>query len=256
MSRRALASHRLNSAIRPVIDKLEPRMLLAAGDFKLQIIHASDGEAGVPALDDIPRFSAVVNGLKDDFANTMILSSGDNWIPGPFYTAGADPSLNALLGAADKGRADVAVMNEIGFQAAAFGNHEFDEGTARVRSIIDASGAWGGAKFPYLSANLNFAPNSDLSPLVTADGQEASAIPKKIAKSTVITVNGTKFGIVGATTPLLPNISSPGTVQTKPSTTVDPLTPALLTQLAAEIQPAIDALTAAGVKNIILMSHL
>ncbi len=241
-------------------EPLEKRSLLAV-DFTLQILHASDLEAGVPALDDAPRFSAVMNGLRDDFANTVILSSGDNWIPSPFYTAGADPSLTDELGTPDKGRADMAIMNAIGFQASAFGNHEFDEGTARVRAILAAGGGYEGASFPYLSSNLDFVPNADLSSLVRPDGQEASTNPGKIAKSAIITVNDAmlgpqRIGLVGITTPLLPVISSPGTVVTRPSPVSEPLTPANLQALANEVQPAINALTAAGVDKIIVMSHL
>jgi 2',3'-cyclic-nucleotide 2'-phosphodiesterase (5'-nucleotidase family) len=79
-------------------EPLESRTLLAS-DYTLQILHASDLEGGVPALDDAPRFSAVINGLRDDFANTVVLSSGDNWIPGPFFTASDDPSLAPIVGA-------------------------------------------------------------------------------------------------------------------------------------------------------------
>ncbi len=55
-------------------------------NFQLQLLHASDQEAGIPALDDAPRFSAVLNALKNqdanndklpDYANTILLSSGD-----------------------------------------------------------------------------------------------------------------------------------------------------------------------------------
>ncbi|NJO44643.1 MAG: hypothetical protein HC835_02840 [Oscillatoriales cyanobacterium RM2_1_1] len=52
--------------------------------FELQILHASDQEAGIPALTDAPGLSAVLNALEDDFENTIKLSSGDLFIAGPF----------------------------------------------------------------------------------------------------------------------------------------------------------------------------
>lgn len=67
-------------------------------DFTLQLFHAADQEAGIPALDDIPRFSAVLNALRAQdidndgipgFANTLTLSSGDAYIPGVFLNASA-----------------------------------------------------------------------------------------------------------------------------------------------------------------------
>ena len=99
----------------------EPPM--TAAPFQLQLLHLADQEAGIPALDDAPRASAVINALKADYENTLILSSGDAIIPGLFFTA----SEEAFGGA---GRADIAIQNELGIQAIAFGNHEFDLGTA------------------------------------------------------------------------------------------------------------------------------
>ncbi|MEA5512648.1 choice-of-anchor I family protein [Nodularia sp. UHCC 0506] len=228
-------------------------------NFQLQLLHAADQEAGISALDDAPRFSAVLNALKNedkdndgnpDYANTVILSSGDAYIPGLLLDASADPSLAPLLGTEGRGRADIIIQNELGFQAIAFGNHEFDSGTGFINSVIAPDGTYPGANFPYLSANLNFAPNTDLAPLVTTDGQEASTIPGKIAKSTVITVNGERIGVVGATTPLLPRIASPGTVEVLPANPTD------IVALAAEIQTSVDALTATGINKIILLAHM
>lgn len=59
--------------------------------FRMQILHASDFEGGIPAIDDAVRFSAVLNRLRTDpnlpssiIPNTLTLSSGDNYIPGAF----------------------------------------------------------------------------------------------------------------------------------------------------------------------------
>lgn len=220
-------------------------------DFTLQLLHAADQEAGVAALEDAPRFSAVLNALKDDFSNTVILSSGDAYLPSPFFFAGGDPSLAPIIGAAGQGRADIAIQNELGFQAIAFGNHEFDLGTSVIESLIQPSGAYPGAKFPYLSANLDFSRDTALNDRIVADGLEASTIPGRIAKSTVITVNGEKIGVVGATTPTLPNISSPGPgVVTSPSNSSD------YDALAAIIQQSIDQLTAQGIDKVIGLFHM
>jgi len=216
--------------------------------FKLQIIHASDLEGGVATPEDAPRFSAIINGLESEYPEqTLILSSGDNYIPGPFLIAGADPELDEVLGSAGPGRADIAIMNAVGFEASAFGNHEFDLGTLQVAEVIAADGAYPGTAFPYLSANLDFGTDSNLSGFVVLDGQAPQ--PNSIAKSVVIDVNGELIGVVGATTPLLDDISSPGDVAVLPEDPED------LAALAAEIQPAVDALTSQGINKVILASH-
>jgi 2',3'-cyclic-nucleotide 2'-phosphodiesterase (5'-nucleotidase family) len=238
------------------VEALEARDVPA---FTLQILHASDFEAGLSAAQDAPRFAAVVDWLEDTYPNTVRLSSGDNYIPGPFFNAGGDPALGPVLGAASVGRADVEVLNRIGIEASAVGNHEFDAGPREVRNIIASSGAWRGAQFPYLTSNITFAaPNDIAAPppnLQVAGGQEANTVRGRIAPSAVITVNGEPVGLVGVTTPLQRSLTTLG-----PAATVLPTDlgddPEDMAALAAVVQPAVDALTAAGVDKVVLLSHL
>lgn len=222
-------------------------------NYTLQLLHASDMEAGLAAVQDAPNFAAVVDFFDNIFSNTLILSSGDNYIPGTFFNAGGDPALNALLGgngAASVGRADIEILNRIGIEASAFGNHEFDAGTREVRNIIAAAASWGGAQFPYLSSNLNFTTDANFNGLTRAGGLEANTIKGRVAPSAIITEGGEKIGVVGVTTPMLASISSPGSVGVSPANADD------MAALAAIVQPAIDALIASGTNKIIVMSHL
>ncbi len=209
--------------------------------FTAQILHAADQEANTEATTNAPNFSAVVNGLVDDFATTLRLASGDIYIPGPFFFS-------------TNGEADIIINNHIGFEASVPGNHEFDLGTDAFESLIEPDlPDFPGSNFPYLSANLDYSNNSDLSNLVTADGQEASTIPGQLARSAVITKGGETLGLVGATTPLLPNISSPGTVEVSPPGGVDN-NPAL----AQIVQNEVNALLANNpdIDKVILLAHL
>ncbi len=250
--------------------------------FTLQILHASDMEAGLTATQNAPRFAAVIDTLRRTHPNTIVLSSGDNFIPSPFLSASEDPSMQTpLRNAASRyytgtqavraaiGRTDIAMLNLMGFQASVFGNHEFDLGTSELNGMIGvdirSNGAdkrWLGAQFPYLSANLNFSGDANLSYLVTTDGQEhtnfrtsptitANSQKKGIARSTVITVNGEKIGIVGATTQILASIASPGaTTMVGPQINDMPA-------LAAILQPTIDSLRfGQGINKIVLLAHL
>jgi 2',3'-cyclic-nucleotide 2'-phosphodiesterase (5'-nucleotidase family) len=221
--------------------------------FTLQILHASDLEASVAAVQDAPRFSAVINALRPQFPNTVVLSSGDNYIPSPFYNASADPSLRGRYDRTP-GKADMEILNAIGFEAAAFGNHEFDQGTRQIRDLIrpDTSRGYAGARFPYLSANLSFSGTGELaSSDFAADGQEASSIRGKIVKTAVITVGGERIGLVGATTTRLAAISSPG-----PEVRVEGRVDDTDQVNAALIQDFVNQLTAQGINKIILLAHL
>jgi len=218
--------------------------------FELQVLHASDLEASTPAIEDAPRFSAVLEALRSTNANTLVLSSGDNYIPGPFFNAGNSDEVGAVIGAAGRGRADIAIMNAIGFQASALGNHEFDAGSGTLASAIGADGDYPGAQFPYLSSNLDIGDGNPLASLVVGDGMAPQ--PNSIAGSVVFEIGGEMVGVIGATTPLLGTISSPGDA----ALTIQPPDPNDLAALAAIIQAQADALTAAGVNKIILVSHL
>lgn len=231
------------------------------GTFTLQLLHAADQEAGLDALVDAPNFSAVLDALRDEdldgdgtpgFANTLTLSSGDAYIPSPFFSA-SDEAFG------DFGRGDIIIQNELGFQAIAFGNHEFDLGTGEIEDLIEADEEddFPGTQFPYLSSNLDFSTDDNLAGFVVEDGLSASEIPNSISGNTIITVNGEQIGVVGATTPTLDDISSPTDVAIAPLE-FDSNDPDDIAALAAEIQESVDSLLADNpeINKVILLAHM
>ena len=218
----------------------------------LQLLHAADMEGDIEALDNAPRFSSVLNALKAEFENTVIIGAGDSYIPGPFFAAGNDQSLRDVLGREGSGRADILILNAMGFMASALGSHEFDAGTGTLGGLIRNDGrGYVGTAFPFLSANLDFSLDSNLADLVVDAGQEASTIPNSITKSVVITtVSGEKIGVVGVTTPRIRSISKSGDVG------IAPEDPDNIVALSAIVQESVDALTATGVNKIIVTGHL
>ena len=236
-------------AITPVFSDNEAE---TDGSFILQLLHAADMEGGVEALENAPRFSSVLNALKVEFEDTVIIAAGDSYIPGPLFAAGNDRSLRDVLGREGSGRADIMILNEMGFMAAALGNHEFDAGTSVLRGLIRDDGrGYVGTAFPFLSANLDFSLDSNLADLVVDAGQEASTIPNSITKSAIITTpSGERIGVVGVTTPGLRSISKSGDVGIAPEDPDD------IVALAAIVQESVDGLTAAGVNKIIVAAHL
>ncbi|WP_428261092.1 5'-nucleotidase C-terminal domain-containing protein [Haliangium sp.] len=195
--------------------------------FKLALFHNNDGESALIGDDDFggaARFLTALNGLRTrasaDGRAVVTLSSGDN------YLASA-----ALTVSQRRGRPffDSLVLGQMGYDALALGNHEFDFGPDFLADMItDTTG-----DVPFLSANLDVSGEPSLAALATAG---------RIAKSTVVTKQGRQIGIIGATTPNLPNITSPGAVT--------------VGDVATAVQAEVDALESAGVNIIILISHL
>ena len=205
--------------------------------FYFHLLHSNDGEsqlidAGGSESDfgGVARFKTVVDNLRTDASTlpnnatnrgVILISSGDNFLAGPEFNASVAGGVPFY---------DTQAMQLIGYDAACLGNHEFDLGPAVLADFI--GGFTDGT--PFLSSNLDFTNEPSLSPLVDAG---------RIAKSIVLTVAGEQVGIVGATTPNLRTISSPG-----------------LTIVGQDVlnavQTEIDTLTLAGVNKIILSSHL
>src|SRR5690554_1090959 len=114
-------------------------------------------------------------------------------------------------------------FNQMGFDVVATGNHEFDDGPEEFMKFIEA------AEFPIIGGNFD----------VTRDEN----LRGKIKGSYVIEVGGEKIGIIGATTEDTPEIAAPG----------DDIE---FTSVIDYVRGASEALDAAGVNKIILLSHI
>jgi len=195
--------------------------------FALTIMHNNDGESEL--LDDdgvggVARFLTALQSISSENVSagigTMLVSSGDNFLAGPEYSASEALGTNF----------DVTALEAFGYDAIDLGNHDFDFGPDVLADFINAYTT----PPTYLSSNLDFTNEPGLDALVTAG---------VIKPSTTIDVNGTTVGIVGATTPAITSISSPRGV------IVDD-------DVAGNIQTEIDALQAADVDVIVVISHL
>lgn len=285
--------------------------------WELRIIHTSDQEAGKKALIDIPALVAVMEHLdRLPYRNTLKLTSGDLLIAGPFMNASqflySSPETYSNLKphqrsleplAMRPGIADMIINSNLGWQAAAIGNHEFD-GIAQAGGILnkgnffeliskdpklrnyDGKGigtdaksyrqkgagigpdGYQGATFPYLSVNLDFnsfKANREGQSIFEAYGlQDRTGTPQvasanTLARSTIIPVGNEKVGVIGATTPFLPDIVGgltssnmlAGSYRSKETTP---------TEQAAALRPLIkqevDTLQQRGINKIVLLTHL
>ncbi len=226
--------------------------------YTLQLLHYADIDGNEEiALASVDEFSALVNAFSNDKKYgkaTLVLSSGDNIIPGQRFYSAEQSEIRALTGSNEPGHFDIALMNAFNTKASALGNHELDASPKEFLDALKSESKNGvtfpGANFPYLSSNIDFSTDEDTAKKIGENGEDYAKLAGKLAAYTVVTVNGEKIGIVGATTPLLGTITSIGTMTMYPKEGLD------IPKLAAKIQESVDALTAKGINKIILLAHM
>ncbi|MGH3097246.1 MAG: bifunctional metallophosphatase/5'-nucleotidase [Streptosporangiales bacterium] len=210
--------------------------------FTLTLMHSNDMESQLLGVDaggaelgygGVARFATVVDQLRRDATHgppgpgeaahraALVLSSGDNYLAGPEFTASLEHGIPFY---------DATAMRLIGYDASAIGNHGFDFGPDTFADFVQSTkGA-----FPFVSANIDVSGEPRLAEFAD-DGT--------IVARTVVRKRGARIGLVGLTTPALPTITSPRNV-----TVSDDLVNIVRKQVAA--------LTDSGVNKVVLVSHL
>ena len=148
--------------------------------FPLTIMHTNDTHSWhQPNADGNggdARLAAVVNQIRAEGGNTLLLDGGDRFTGTLFH--------RVYLG-----QDQVEVMNLLGYDAMTLGNHEFDNGGDVLLAFLQ------GINFPVVSANIDFGSNA--------------ALAEEVAPYVVLEVGGQQVGVIGLTTPETPVISSP-----------------------------------------------
>lgn len=101
---------------------------------ELHILSVNDMHA---TLDHMPMLAAIADSLREIDKQTLVFSAGDNRTGDPVNDLYPIPTYPMT-----------ALMNLIGFNATALGNHEFDSGQKGLSKVITTS------NFPYLCANM------------------------------------------------------------------------------------------------------
>jgi 5'-nucleotidase / UDP-sugar diphosphatase len=185
-------------------------------DGESKLFPSSTGEAG--AAEFITLLDSLRNQSQAAGRIPLTLSSGDNFL--------ASTAFNASL--TDGIFYDALVLNRIGYDAIAFGNHDFDFGPDILADFLgDMNPA-----VPYILTNADFSGEPGLNALVGS----------QIKKSVVIDKGGEKVGVVGAMFERLNTISTPRNV--------------VISAAKDAIQAEINLLQAQGINKIILISHL
>ncbi len=192
-------------------------LALADKPITITLLHSNDLHAHIEATKikgqgygSYARQATIIKRARATEPNVLLLNGGDTFQGTLFFNT-------------YEGLADVAFMNAVHYDAMAVGNHEFDRGPKPLGTFASM------ANFPLLSSNLDLTGEP--------------ALKDTIHDSAVVTIGGERFGIVGATTPTVLNISSPGpTVKLK--------------DLHDSVQSSINALQAQGIHKILLVTHI
>lgn len=139
---------------------------------RLVILYTNDEHGWMESSQDSGGAAGALHRWRRDhgFADDgpfLVLSGGDMW---------TGPAVSALL----QGRSMADVMNRMGYDAAAVGNHDFDFGEQVLRDRARQS------EFPFLSANLV--------------DRETGEAPDFVRPYVIHEVDGIRVGIVGLTT--------------------------------------------------------
>ena len=123
------------------------------GDAEIVILSVNDMHA---SIDQFPKFATLVDSLRAIYPDLLLFSAGDNRTGNPVNDQ-YDPVNYPMI----------ELMNRMGFDLCAVGNHEWDGTVVALENDIER------AKFPFICANV-FIPNTlklDIKPFVTLEQQ-------------------------------------------------------------------------------------
>ena len=175
---------------------------------KIVILHTNDVHGGIEGY---AKVAALKKAFADAGANVLVMDAGD-------FSQGA-PSVNVSQGATA-----VELMNMVGYDAAAPGNHEFDFGYENLTKLAKD------AKFPILAANVKYS------------GKVA------FGDHIVLTAGEKKIGVFGLDTPETATKAHPAKIKG--------VTFAAGEDLFKIAQAEVDALEKENCDYIICLSHL
>ena len=176
-----LALPALFTATPAAADSTRTITILSTTDLHTNLV-GYDYYASKPAEWGLAKVATLVRQERALDPNALLLDSGDTiqGTPLGYYYAAIDAQSPHPMAAA---------MNALGYDVAALGNHEFNYGLDTLNRWISQ------CKFPVLSANIR-----------KADGSEA------FTPYVIKTVNGVQIGILGMTTPAIPNWEKPANI--------------------------------------------
>ncbi len=195
----------------------ETLTILHTNDFHSRVEPISKYDSGCSAEDNdagkcfggYARLATAIRDARADAGTSILVSAGDQFQGSLFYTY-------------YKGQVAAEMMNALGYDLMAVGNHEFNHGPETLGAFVKA------VEFPVLMANADIADEPELSDV--------------IERSVIIELDGKMVGFIGLTPDDNADLSSPG--------------PNVIFQDPIEaVAREVAALEAAGVDRIVVLSH-
>ncbi|MBU2983042.1 bifunctional metallophosphatase/5'-nucleotidase [Lentibacter algarum] len=202
----------------------------AAADYTLHIVHINDLHSRIEPVNKydstcnaednaegkcfggFARVATKIAELRKELAgeNLLVMDAGDQYQGSLMYTT-------------YKGDVEIEMMEKVGFDVMAVGNHEFDDGPEGLAKLVD------GVSFPVISGNI--------------DVSRSNVLAGKVTNHVVLEVGGEKVAIISALATDTAETSSPGE--------------AVVFQDEIEsLKADVAALEAEGVTKIIALNHV
>lgn len=185
---------------------------------EIHVLHTNDLHGQVyprPGKGGFDALFAYVGDVRSEQPNVLLVDSGDFWAGTP-------------EGNLTRGQLPAELMNALEYDAAALGNHEFDNGIADLVSFAAT------ARFPILSANV-----------LPQGGELGAKASGAVSPLAIVEKGGVKIGIVGLIAPSTPEMTSREAGEAFEFG--DPL---------VALQDAVGTLKADGARFVIVLSHL
>ncbi len=188
------------------------------------IVYTNDIHCAVDENMGFSSLSAYVKSIRERGDYVTLVDCGDA-IQGSY------------IGTISKGEYMVDIMNEVGYDLAVLGNHEFDYGMPQLQALL------GKAKATYLGCNITY----------SGKGENALSAVKPYE---IRSYGDTKIAFIGVTTPSTITSSTPAYFKEDGEYVYDFADGQDGAQLYACVQGYVDECRTAGADYVILLTHL
>lgn len=193
-------------------------------EHDIVILFTSDVHCGVDENIGYAGLAAYKSMLLEATPNVILADCGD-------------ALQGDVIGVVSGGEYLVSIMNEVGYDYAVLGNHEFDYGTEQLSKLIGLSDA------EYLACNLRYS------------GEGESPLPD-LAPYSIVDFEGTSVALIGVTTPNTVTRSNPTYFTDENGNQVLDLYGGSAGELFAQVQLTVDNCREEGAEYVVVLAHL